>query len=572
MAKKNSCALLSVSDKTGIVPLAQILADAGVCLISTGGTAKVLRSAGLEVVEVSDYTGFPEMLAGRLKTLHPKVHGGLLYLRDNPAHESAVAEHRMESIDFVIVNLYPFENTVNKPNATLAEVLENIDIGGPAMIRSAAKNYRNVTVIMEPADYDLVGQDMQKYGETSFRLRHLLAAKAFSKLAAYDRAVSSFLNRAYELQIQKPQSPIRELRDSQKNNQQRNAPSKEKPTIDGQPLPDPLQISAPLVQTLRYGENPHQKAVLYGCFHKRFSLIHGKKLSYNNILDINAAATLMREFAAAPPTLAILKHTNPCGVGQGESLKEAWNKALSTDRQSAFGGIIAANAVLDAPCATALSQIFCEGIVAPNFAPEALEILKKKNTLLVKTLCLLPLDRYPETTEKEQPMRGMQIRDLGGMVYLAQSIDNPPESWEPNSPADLSAGKTRWTTVTKRAPSDAAFTDMKFGWRVVKHVKSNAVVYASSDRTLGIGAGQMSRVDASRIAVWKAGESKLSLAGSAVCSDAFFPFADGLITAAKAGATAAIQPGGSVRDAEVIAAADKQGMAMIFTRRRCFLH
>ena len=572
MAKKNSCALLSVSDKTGIVPLAQILADAGVCLISTGGTAKVLRSAGLEVVEVSDYTGFPEMLDGRLKTLHPKVHGGLLYLRDNPAHESAIAEHRMESIDFVIVNLYPFENTVDKPDATFAEVLENIDIGGPAMIRSAAKNYRNVTVVMEPADYELVGQNMQKYGETSFRLRHLLAAKAFSKLAAYDRAVSSFLNCAYELQIQKPQSPIGELRDSQKNNQPRNAPSKEKSTIDGQPLPDPLQISAPLVQTLRYGENPHQKAILYGCFHKRFSLIHGKKLSYNNILDINAAATLMREFAAATPTLAILKHTNPCGVGQGESLKEAWNKALSTDRQSAFGGIIAANAVLDAPCATALSQIFCEGIVAPNFAPESLKILKKKNTLLVKTLCLLPLDRYPETTEKEQPMSGMQIRDLGGMVYLAQSVDNPPESWETNSSADLAAGKTRWTTVTKRAPSDAEFAAMKFGWRVVKHVKSNAVVYASSDRTLGIGAGQMSRVDASRIAVWKAGESKLSLAGSSVCSDAFFPFADGLITAAKAGATAAIQPGGSVRDAEVIAAADKQGMAMIFTRRRCFLH
>ncbi len=572
MAKKNSCALFSVSDKTGIVPLARILADAGVCLISTGGTAKALRSAGLEVVEVSDYTGFPEMLDGRLKTLHPKVHGGLLYLRDNPAHKSAIAEHQIRSIDFVIVNLYPFEDAVNKPDSTLAEVLENIDIGGPAMIRSAAKNYRNVTVVMEPADYELVGQDIQKYGETTSPLRHLLASKAFSKLAVYDRAVSFFLNRAYELQIQKPQSPIGELCDSQKNNRPLNAPSKEKSTIDDQPLPDPLQISAPLVQTLRYGENPHQKAILYGCFHKRFSLIHGKKLSYNNILDINAAATLMREFADAPPTLAILKHTNPCGVGQGESLKEAWNKALSTDRQSAFGGIIVANTVLDAPCATALSQIFCEGIAAPNFAPEALEILKKKNILLVKTLCLLPLDHYPETTEKEQPMKGMQIRDLGNMVYLAQSVDNPPESCEPNNPADLASGKTRWTTVTKRAPSDAEFAAMKFGWRIVKHVKSNAVVYAASDRTLGIGAGQMSRVDASRIAVWKAGESKLPLAGSAVCSDAFFPFADGLITAAEAGATAAIQPGGSVRDAEVIAAANKQGMTMIFTHRRCFLH
>ena len=572
MAKKNSCALLSVSDKTGIVSLARILADAGVCLISTGGTAKALRAAGLEVVEVSDYTGFPEMLDGRLKTLHPKVHGGLLYLRDNPAHESARAEHQMESMDFVIVNLYPFENTVNQPDSTLAEVLANIDIGGPAMIRSAAKNYRNVTVVMEPADYELVGQDIQKYGETTFPLRHLLAAKAFSKLSSYDRAVSFFLNRAYELQIQKPQSPIGELCDSQKNNRAPNASSKEKPTSDGRPLPDPLQISAPLVQTLRYGENPHQKAILYGCFHKRFAPIHGKKLSYNNILDINAAATLMREFAGAPPTLAILKHTNPCGVGQGESLKEAWDKALATDRQAAFGGIIAANTVLDAPCATALDQIFCEGIAAPNFAPEALEILKKKNTLLVKTLCLPPLDRYPETTEKEQPMRNMQIRDLGNMVYLAQSVNNPPESQEPNSPVDLAAGKTRWTTVTKRAPTNAEFAAMKFGWPVVKHVKSNAVVYATSDRTLGIGAGQMSRVDASRIAIWKANESKLLLTGSAVCSDAFFPFADGLIAAAKAGATAAIQPGGSVRDAEVIAAADERDMAMIFTHRRCFLH
>ena len=574
MAKKNSCALLSVFDKTGIVPLARILADASVCLISTDGTAKVLSAAGLEVVEVSDYTGFPEMLDGRLKTLHPKVHGGLLYLRDHPAHESALTEYRMQSIDFVIVNLYPFEDTINRPDATLAEVLENIDIGGPAMIRSAAKNYRNVTVVMEPADYDLVGREVHKYGETAFQTRHLLAAKAFSKLAAYDRTVSFFLNRAYQLQIREPQSPIGELCDPRKSNRPRNAPLKEKSPIDYRPLPEPLQISAPRVQTLRYGENPHQKAILYGRFHDRFSQIHGKKLSYNNVLDLNAAATLMREFAGAPPTLAILKHTNPCGVGQGESLKEAWDKALATDRQAAFGGIIAANAVLDAPCATALSQIFCEGIVAPNFAPEALEILKKKNTLLVKMLCWLPLDRYPETIEKDQLMTGMQVRDLGGMVYLAQSVDKSPESYlrELNSPADLAAGKTRWETVTKRVPNDTEFAAMKFGWRIVKHVKSNAVVYAASDRTLGVGAGQMSRVDASRIAVWKAGEAKLPLAGSAVCSDAFFPFADGLIAAAEAGATAAIQPGGSVRDAEVIAAADERNMAMIFTHQRCFLH
>ena len=571
MAKKNSCALLSVSDKTGIVSLARILADAGVCLISTGGTAKALRSAGLEVVEVSDYTGFPEMLDGRLKTLHPKVHGGLLYLRDNPAHESALAERQMESIDFVIVNLYPFEDTINRPDATLAEVLENIDIGGPAMIRSAAKNYRNVTVVMEPADYDAVGREVQKYGKTALPMRHFLAAKAFSRLASYDQSVSFFLNRAHELQIQEPQAPIGDLCDPRKNKQLRSDPFKEKSTIV-EPLPNPLQISAPLVQTLRYGENPHQKAALYGCFPDRFSQIHGKKLSYNNVLDLNAAAALMSEFAGAPPTLAILKHANPCGVGQGGSLKEAWEKAFATDRQAAFGGIIIANTVLDTPCAKALSPIFCEGIAALNFTPESLEILKKKNTLLVKALCLSPLDFCPKTAESDPPMTSMQIRDLGGMVYLAQSVDESPESWEPNSLADLDSGKTRWKTVTKRAPSEAEFTAMKFGWRIVKHVKSNAVVYASSDRTLGIGAGQMSRVDSSQIAIWKAGEAKLPLASSAVCSDAFFPFADGLIAAAKAGATAAIQPGGSVRDAEVIAAADERCMAMIFTHRRCFLH
>ena len=471
----------------------------------------------------------------------------------------------MESIDFVIVNLYPFEDTMNRLDATLAEAIENIDIGGPAMIRSAAKNYRNVTVAMEPADYALVGREVQKYGETSFQARHFLAAKAFSRLAAYDRVVSFFLNRAYELQIREPQDPIGDLGDPRKNRQSPSALSQEKPPIDERPLPDPLQISAPLIQRLRYGENPHQKAALYGCFPKRFSQIHGKKLSYNNVLDLNAAVALMREFAGAPPTLAILKHANPCGVGQGESLKEAWEKALATDRQAAFGGMIIANDVMDAPCAKALSQIFCEGVAAPSFAPEALEILKKKNTLLVKTLC-------PETAERERPMASMQIRTLGGMAYLAQFADEDSEGEERNSLADLASGKTRWETVTKRAPSEAEFTAMKFGWRVVKHVKSNAVVYALPDRTLGVGAGQMSRVDSSRIAVWKAGEAKLPLAGSVVCSDAFFPFADGLIAAAEAGATAAIQPGGSVRDAEVIAAADERGMAMILTHRRCFLH
>ncbi|MCS1411582.1 MAG: Bifunctional purine biosynthesis protein PurH [Verrucomicrobia subdivision 3 bacterium] len=512
---KISRALISVSDKSGLVPLAQTLVNAGIQVISTGGTAKALQAAGLEVTELSVYTGFPEMLDGRVKTLHPKVHGGLLYIRGNAAHEASVAEHQVEAIDLVVVNLYPFKATVVKPDVTLEEAIENIDIGGSSMLRSAAKNHRSVTVVIDPADYDLVGEQVRTSGGTTLELRQRLAAKVYARTAAYDRAIATFLGQSFG---------------------------------EGE-LPEQLEVSVPRVQALRYGENPHQKAALYGGFDDYFSQLHGKALSYNNILDLTAAASLIAEFTDFPPTLAILKHTNPCGVGQGRSLSDAWDKAFATDQQSPFGGIIVSNCILDAPCAEAISEIFSEMIVAPDFAADALAILTKK-----KNLRLLKMHKLPNQKA------GLQIRSVGAGSYLAQEID------------DYLVPEGELKVVTKRAPSDAELAAMKFGWRVVKHVKSNAIVYAGSDWMLGVGAGQMSRVDSSRIAVWKAGEAKLSLQGSVVCSEAFFSFADGLIAAAEAGATAAIQPGGSIRDQEVIDAANERGVAMVFTGSRHFRH
>jgi phosphoribosylaminoimidazolecarboxamide formyltransferase/IMP cyclohydrolase len=511
-------ALLSVSDKTGLVPFAQILATAGVELISTGGTAKALREAGLAVKDISEHTGFPEMLDGRVKTLHPKVHGGLLYIRGNEAHEAAARAHGIEPIDLVVVNLYPFEQTVARPNVTLHDAIENIDIGGPSMLRSAAKNHDSVTVIVDPADYAEVEKQISETGQTTLALRRKLAAKVFARTSAYDGAIAAHLGKEFA-----------ENADDAAWNR--------------------LQINANIAQTLRYGENPHQKAVLYGEFQKYFSQLHGKELSYNNILDLTAAANLIGEFEKDPPTLAILKHTNPCGMGQGASLREAWDKAFATDKQAPFGGIIATNKILDADCAAAISEIFSEVIVAPDFSDEALNLLqKKKNLRLLKTLKPLA-----ETSR-------FDVRSVGADSFLMQERD-----LKATSAADL-------RIVTRRKPTADELRAMLFGWRVVKHVKSNAIVYAGPDRTLGVGAGQMSRVDASRIAVWKAGEAKLSLKGSVVCSDAFFPFPDGLIAAAEAGATAAIQPGGSVRDAEVIAAADERNMAMAFTGVRHFRH
>jgi len=510
-------ALISVSDKAGLIPFAQTLARAGVDILSTGGTAKALRDAGLAVRDISEHTGFPEMLDGRVKTLHPKVHGGLLYIRGNAAHEAAAQAHGIAPIDLVVVNLYPFEATVARPGVSLHDAIENIDIGGPSMLRSAAKNHDSVTVVVDPADYNEVAGQIAAGGQTTLALRRQLAAKVFARTAAYDGAIAAHLQKEFS---------------------------------DGTPaLPAALSLAAPRVQALRYGENPHQAAALYGRFHEFFQQLHGKELSYNNILDLTAAANLMAEFEQDPPTLAILKHTNPCGVGQGATLREAWDKAFATDRQAPFGGIIVANRPLDGACAEAIAEIFSEVIVAPEFSAEALAVLqKKKNLRLLKIL--------------QSPLSGgaLDVRGVGAGSFLVQERD-----LRLITRADL-------TYVTRRAPTEAELRAMLFGWRVVKHVKSNAIVYAGADRTLGVGAGQMSRVDSSRIAVWKAGEAGLPLAGSVVCSDAFFPFADGLIAAAEAGATAAIQPGGSVRDAEVIAAADERGMAMAFTGFRHFRH
>ncbi len=510
-------ALLSVSDKAGLIPLAETLARAGVELLSTGGTAKALRDAGLKPVDISAHTGFPEMMDGRVKTLHPKIHGGLLFIRGNEKHEAAAREHHIEPIDLVVVNLYPFEKTVAKPDVHLAEAIENIDIGGPSMLRSAAKNHESVTVLVDPADYDEVAKQISESGGTTLELRRKLAAKVFARTAAYDGAIAAHLAKEFG------------------------------GATAG--LPEMLSISAPKVQALRYGENPHQAAALYGHFQDFFAQLHGKELSYNNILDLTAAAGLISEFNGAAPTLAILKHMNPCGVGQGDNLRAAWDRAFATDKQAPFGGIIAVNHPLDLACAEAIAEIFSEVIVAPDFHADALALLQKKKNL-----------RLLKMVKDFNSSKPWDLRSVGANSVLLQERDLKTTRAE-----DLKI-------VTRRQPSPTELSAMLFGWRVVKWVKSNAILYAAADRTLGIGAGQMSRVDASRIAVWKAGEAGLSLKGSVVCSDAFFPFPDGLLAAADAGATAAIQPGGSVRDAEVIAAADERGLAMAFTGTRHFRH
>jgi phosphoribosylaminoimidazolecarboxamide formyltransferase / IMP cyclohydrolase len=511
-------ALLSVSDKTGLISLAQTLAKAGIEIISTGGTAKALREAGVAATDLSAYTGFPETMDGRVKTLHPKIHGGLLFIRGNEKHEAAARSHQIQPIDLVVVNLYPFEQTVARPDVSLGEAIENIDIGGPSMLRSAAKNHESVTVVVDPADYGEVARQIAETGGTFSELRRKLAAKVFARTAAYDAAIAAHLQKAFEP-----------------------GPSAA--------LPGAISIHAPLVQHLRYGENPHQAAALYGRFQEYFQQLHGKELSYNNILDLTAAAALIAEFSGDAPTLAILKHMNPCGVGQAETLRGAWDKAFATDKQAPFGGIIAVNQALDAPCAEAIAEIFSEVIIAPDFTAEALVVLQRKKNLRLLKLLKSPRDARP-----------LDVRSVGADSFLMQERDLK------------STGAADLKIVSRRQPSAAELSAMLFGWRIVKHVKSNAILYAAADRTLGVGAGQMSRVDASRIAVWKAGEAGLSLRGSVVCSDAFFPFPDGLIAAAEAGATAAIQPGGSVRDAEVIAAADERNLAMAFTGARHFRH
>ncbi len=504
-------ALISVSDKTGIAAFARALERQGVDIISTGGTAQLLRKEKIPVREISSFTAFPEVLDGRVKTLHPRVHGGLLYKRGNVKHEAEARECGFEPIDMVVVNLYPFEATIAEAGVTLADAIENIDIGGPSMIRSAAKNYESVTVVVDPADYDAVLENIRdNKGETTLKLRERLAIKAFVRTANYDRAISSFLNKEQ--------------------------------TTDAS-----FSQTLPLTMRLRYGENPHQTGALYGDFDKYFEKLHGKELSFNNILDISAATNLIAEFDE--PAVAILKHTNPCGVGTDADLRKAWDKAYATDKQAPFGGVIVSNRLFSESLAKVISEIFSEVIIAPDFDAEARAILQKKKNLRLIRLKTPPLEARPKS----------DIRSVCSGV-LVQDADAAQET------------SSEYRTVTKRRPTKTELNAMLFGWRVVKHVKSNAIVYAKADRTLGIGAGQMSRVDASRIAIWKAKEAGLSLKGSAVASDAFFPFRDGLIAAANAGATCAIQPGGSVRDEEVIAAADERNMTMIFTGIRHFRH
>jgi phosphoribosylaminoimidazolecarboxamide formyltransferase/IMP cyclohydrolase len=504
-------ALISVWDKSGIVPFARRLSEMGVKIISTGGTASLLRAESIAHIEIQEFTSFPEILGGRVKTLHPKVHGGLLFLRDDPEHVRQATANQIEPIDLVVVNLYPFERTISKADITLDLAIEQIDIGGPSMLRSAAKNFQSVTVVTEPGDYETVLQEMERHeGQTTLGFREQMAIKVFHTTSRYDLAIANFLNKA-----------------------QTTAAS--------------LALSLPLEMRLRYGENPHQTANLFGHFQDFFQKLHGKELSFNNILDINAASELIGEFVE--PTIAILKHTNPCGVGSDPDLREAWLKAFATDKQAPFGGIIICNRPLTEALARAISEIFSEVIIAPEFDPDARALLQKK-----KNLRLMRMLEWKDKPGNEQDIRSV----IGGL--LVQEKDRA-EFEEPER-----------HVVSVRPPTAEEMKAMLFGWKVVKHVKSNAIVYSAKDRTLGIGAGQMSRVDSSRIAIWKAAEAGLSLKGSAVCSDAFFPFADSLIAASEAGATAAIQPGGSIRDKEVIAAGDERQMSMVFTSVRHFRH
>ncbi|MEK7950258.1 bifunctional phosphoribosylaminoimidazolecarboxamide formyltransferase/IMP cyclohydrolase [Luteolibacter soli] len=508
-------ALLSVSDKTGLADFAKQLHELGVELLSTGGTAKALREAGLPVMDVSEFTGAPELFEGRVKTLHPKVHGGLLHKRDDKEHLAQAKEHGIPPIDLVVVNLYPFEQTVAKEGVTLEDAIENIDIGGPSMLRSASKNYASVTVVTDPADYEKVIEEMKEHGgNTTLGFREQLAVKVFLRTSQYDAAISNFLG---------------QCKQGTRSN---------------------FSVSLPLEMELRYGDNPHQKSALYGDFRSCFSQLQGKELSYTNILDIEAAADLILDFVR--PTIGILKHTNPCGVGQDdEDLRIAWQKAFETDRQAPFGGVIVCNRPLTEGVARIISEIFTDVIIAPDYEPEARAVLQKKKNLRIMKMNDAYLSAKKAPVIRSCP-GGLMVMDRD---HTALGLDNLESK-----------------VVTKRPPTEEEMRAMRFAWRVVKHVKSNAIVYAKSDRTLGIGAGQMSRVDSSRIAVWKAKEAGLELKGSVIASDAMFPFADGLQAAIEAGATACIQPGGSMRDQEVIEAADAAGLAMIFTGHRHFRH
>jgi phosphoribosylaminoimidazolecarboxamide formyltransferase/IMP cyclohydrolase len=520
-------ALLSVSDKAGLIPFARELALFNVELVSTGGTAKALSEAGLTVTDVAELTGSPEMMDGRVKTLHPKVHGGLLAIRGNKEHVAAMEEHHIKPIDLLVVNLYPFEATVAK-GASFDDCVENIDIGGPAMIRAAAKNHADVAVVVDPADYEKVLGEMAKHsGMLSLELRQKLAAKAYARTAAYDAAISNWFADA--------------LHDD---------------------APDYRAFGGKLIEALRYGENPHQSAAFYRSPGDRFGVatarqLQGKQLSYNNINDTDAAYECIGEFdPKRTAACVIVKHANPCGVAEADTLLEAYRKALSCDTTSAFGGIVALNRKLDAEAVKAITEIFTEVIIAPEATDEAIKIVAAK-----KNLRLLIAGGLPDPRAK-----GLTVKTVAGGL-LVQSRDNAV------------VDEMQLKTVTKRAPSEAELADLRFAFRVAKHVKSNTIVYAKGRATVGIGAGQMSRVDAARIAARKAEDAAKELKlpapltkGSVVASDAFFPFADGLLVAIEAGATAVIQPGGSMRDDEVIAAADAHNIAMVFTGTRHFRH
>lgn len=505
-------ALISVSDKTGIIDLAHDLHALGIKIISTGGTASAIAAAGIPVTKVSDITGFPEIMDGRVKTLHPKIHGGLLAVLDNPEHVRQMEEHGITSIDIAVINLYPFEQTLANPNADYEDLIENIDIGGPAMVRAAAKNHKHTVIMVNPARYSEVVDHLRDGGDVPFSLRRTLAREAYSHTARYDAMISGWLG-----------------------------------TLDNVMLPEEGALPLKQAQSLRYGENPHQHAALYGSFPQIFSQHHGKELSYNNIMDIDAASKLCLEFDE--PTVVIIKHTNPCGVGSGTSLVDAWEKAFATDTVSPFGGIVAVNREIDITFANTVHSIFTEVLIAPSFTEEALELLKKKKDRRLMTVSYDAL----------RSSLGIEIRSVAGGV-LVQTTD-----------AQL-LDEEALRVVTDAQPTDDQRAAMMYAWRIAKHVKSNAIVYALKDRSLAIGAGQMSRVDSARIAVRKAADAGLDLSGCAVASDAFFPFADGLLQAAEAGASCVIQPGGSIRDEEVIAAANEKGLAMMFTGMRHFRH
>ena len=516
-------ALISLSDKRGALEFARGLAAQGVTLLSTGGTAKLLRDAGLAVTEIGDYTGFPEMLDGRVKTLHPKVHGGILARRDLPEHLATIEQHGIPMIDLVCVNLYPFRETIAKPDVTLEEAIENIDIGGPAMVRSAAKNYTGVAVVTDPEDYSALLSEMQaNAGALTLATRFALAKKAFTHTARYDAAIANWLTALDET----------------------NTPS---------PFPQKLQLAFDRVETLRYGENPHQQAAFYrdpvptpGSI-SAYTQLQGKELSYNNIADADAAWECVKTFSA--PACVIIKHANPCGVAVDVGLLPAYEKAFQTDSTSAFGGIIAFNGTVDTDIVAAMNERkhFVEVLIAPAYTAAAREMLAAKQNLRVLEL---PLSNN---------YHAFEMKRVGGGVLL-------------QTPDTFNVKATDLKLVTTATPSAAQVDDLLFAWRVAKFVKSNAIVFCGGGMTLGVGAGQMSRVDSTRIAVIKAKNAGLSLLGSCVASDAFFPFRDGLDVLAEAGAKAVIQPGGSMRDEEVIAAANEHGIAMVFTGARHFRH